>query len=1122
MKDARNPQEILGGRVFVGRDAELAELKTGFEDALSDQSRLFLISGEPGIGKTRLAEEIASYAVSRQAHVAWGRCWSGGGAPAYWPWIQIIRSCLRNVSAETLSLGAAAVEIARIVPEFGPVNSRVVDATVSRDDPEQAQFRLFESILHLLEEIARRRPLLMILDDLHDSDRVSLLLLRFAARELRSFRGMFVGTYRDREVSRSDVLSPIMAEVAREGSELILAGLREEDIARIIERGAGMRPGPALINNLHHTTGGNPLFLERVVRIVVAEGKEHAIQRLESGRLRIPTGLRDSIQRSLGTLPRETHGVLGVAAVIGNEFDLKVLGAVSGFQNEDLLDRLARAASDGIIVETGRIAPRYRFSHALIRGVLYEELPVSERGRLHARIGDELERLYRNSIEDRLGELAYHFLRAAPLESSEKAFNYSVRAGDAAFKLFAYDEAASHWRSALDLLQANAADAPARATLLERLGEATIATDVARGIEHLEQALLLYESCGRKDRVGELHARIGSALSIRSVIWNIPKAFEHLRKAEALLSEGPETEALGHLFVGLAQAAEHIVDIDQGLRASRRAMEIGQRLSNDRIWTNAAVQHGTYLMRRGRLADAKTLLDQAWERADRLDDGFSAAWYGGYYRLALWDGKEAEMWYRRELAKPRTAHAHFLREVLSNALAIALLLSGEIEEARQLVVNATVGLGKGLVCRFDGDWEQAESLFTYGLEQSRRAGTRDDEFNFLHCLGALFHERGQNREAESLLREAVEICPDGLHWQMAIRPYIALVYADMGRLEDARPHVDYCKKVLSDGEDWRVLAGHAAHAEAVICAADGRHGEAEDLFRKAVSVFRQYHVPWTEAEVYLYWGLHLRASNQIQAAIDKFDAALCVYERIGASARWVARVNSEKERTTGLASTVPGFTARSERPASGSLSDEVVLRKEGEYWTIIRGNKVLRLKAVKGLSLISTLVRYPNREFHVLDLEAGEAGGASLDGSEGKLADAEVSADLMVRMRGEDAGEILDDKAKNTYRHAILELKEELELAKQAGQETRAEEIEEEIDALVRQLREGFGLYGRARRAASTTERARLNVSRAIRAAIEKVSEGDLEFSKLLGSTIRTGTFCSYVPDPENPISWKL
>ncbi len=234
----------LSGSGFVGRDRELGELNTALEETLAGQGRIVMLVGEPGIGKTRTAQELASRAESRGAQVLWGRCYEEEGAPPYWPWVQPIRSYVQQCDPDQLrsEMGAGATPIAEIVPELGEKLPGLEQPPSL--EPEQARFRLFDAITSFLKNAAQSQPLMVILDDLHWDDKPSLFLLQFAAREMAGSRLLIVGTYRDVELSRQHPLSETLAQLSREPvfRRELLSGLNQEDSGRFIEATAGIHP----------------------------------------------------------------------------------------------------------------------------------------------------------------------------------------------------------------------------------------------------------------------------------------------------------------------------------------------------------------------------------------------------------------------------------------------------------------------------------------------------------------------------------------------------------------------------------------------------------------------------------------------------------------------------------------------------------------------------------------------------------------------------------------------------------------------------------------------------------------------------------------------------------------
>ena len=480
-----NVLDSLAGGVFVARQGEMGTLRAALEDCLSGRGRMVTLVGEPGAGKTRTAQELGTYSELRGALVLWGRCYEEEGAPPYWPWVQAISSYVSDREPEKLrsEMGTGAPVIAEIVPE---VHERLPDLEPAPQlqDPEQARFRLFNSITSFFKTASQNRPVVLILDDLHWAAGPSLMLLRFIARELSSMRLLLVGTDRDVELSRQHPLSETLAELTRQQSfqRLPLPGLSHDDVGRYIEVTAGITPPQGLVRSVHTQTEGNPLFVTEVVRLLVQEG-ELAPERLsarESWTISIPEGVQLVIGRRLNRLSKESTDTLAIASVIGREFGFDLLDLLIEDLSEDqLLEVLEEAVSARLIEELAHGVARYQFTHALVQGTLADELTRTRRVRLHSKIGETLEELYRDDTEAHAGELAYHFAQAQTRAASEKVVRYSVLAGQQAFKGYAYEEGIAYLQRALELLK-SLPDSPERTQqelmTLMTLGPALIAT----------------------------------------------------------------------------------------------------------------------------------------------------------------------------------------------------------------------------------------------------------------------------------------------------------------------------------------------------------------------------------------------------------------------------------------------------------------------------------------------------------------------------------------------------------------------------------------------------------------------------------------------------------------------
>jgi len=943
---------------FVGRSREMAELRAGLNDALAARTQIFLLTGEPGIGKTRIATEIAAEAASRGMLVVWGRCCEGAGAPPYWPMSQVARALIGG-GFDPERLGAAAPEIARLVGE-----STAVDAGApveAKDDAQQLRFRLFDAFATLVASSARERPLMIVLDDLHDADETSWLMLRFAVREIHDAPLTIVATYREVELRNSESMVRVISDLYRSGRQLPLAGLSEAEVAQVVAGGARCAPDEQFVSTLYRTTGGNPFFVTEVMRAMnlAADGTGNGASR--RAEFLVPESVRASIRARLSGLDATVRAMLSAAAALGIQCEGAVLERVTRLAPEEVLRVLDRAIAAGILAPDG--PGRYRFCHALIREVVYQDLDLSSRARLHAEIVCVLEDLYRSETAMHLDQIAYHAVAAAPGGSSDKAIRYTLAAGEAAFSAFAYERAAHHWQTALMLAERGPADPQRLAKILVRMGDAYSITefDHPRGIECIERAAKIYESIAMPVEGAHLHARLGMMFSLRSPAMNIPRAMVEYRQAELVLRSLPDSQSQIWLYTGLAQAATQALRTQEGLAASHRAMEIATHLGEESLWIRAAAHHSDHLFHSGRLAEASVLMNDARHRADRLDyfdGGFDTAWSGGYHPLALWDPREAQRWFERELARPRMAHALFQRRVLIQEIAFGYVFRGQLGRAKELLAESPRVVVEAFILLYEGNWERATTLLDESREAMRAVGSRDGETVYAYFQGLVCLAAGDLAGAEAMNQVTLVGAIEGPHIPYALNAHAqaALIAILRGRPDGARSHLARCREIIAGGEDFRGLFGRAALAEAMAAAAEGDHDAAERQFTSALEIFRRYDLPWDLAQTHHLLASALLAAGALSRAAEQFDAAQDIYQRHGAGAAWIDKVNASRGRSSGYRAVTSDQPAVSETgPAEG------VFRCEGDYWMIALGGVEIRLRNTKGLLYLAHLLARPGK-----------------------------------------------------------------------------------------------------------------------------------------------------------------
>jgi tetratricopeptide (TPR) repeat protein len=1085
-------------RIFVGRGREVVELSSSLDDAIAGRGRLFLISGEPGIGKTWLADEVARHAAERGLRVAWGRCWEGGGAPAYWPWVQVLRSLVVHADRTRVRPPLVTPEIGQLIPELSSETNRP-----SSSDPDKARFRLFDGVATMLKDAARTQPLILIFDDLHEADQDSLEMLKFVARGLRDSQIVVIGNYRDVEVRRSQMLSEAIAELLHDGDQIPLAGLAESEVARMVETRAALAPSASFVADLHRATAGNPLFVDGVVRVLIAEGKLAGAERLDLSGFKLPEGSRGAIHKRLAMLSADAQALLSVAAVIGQEFESGLLKRVSDLKVERLPDLLEEAVAAGLIVPLD--GSRHRFTHPLIREALYNESVAAERIALHRRIGDALEQIHTADLSHHLAELAHHYRQSRDLD---KAIGYLVRAGDSAAAKFALREAESCWEDALHLFEAEGGDPARHADLLVRAAILRFGRE-EQTVERLEQALAIYEKLEVRAKTVDLHIRLLEIFANNLVLMDHDRAGAHFRKAESLLVELPASESLADLYHHWAWLCIWRARIPPALEAAERSVELANQLNSPAMAARAEIVMGACMVGRGRLREGFERLERGWQQADAINDLIAGATVNAQFHLLnLGDQKDAMRWLVREISRPRNAESAFNESLYHPAQVSAFGAMGELGDVRRMMSEASnsessytvTGVGQHWLSFWDGNLEEAAAGPDAFIGIARHQGRAENVCNVGANVSQLYRLAGHYAKAEELLREGLSYSVPGGYIAMEImgRECLAHVLADTGRTDEAKRELARCREIMAAGEDWRGFAGLVEWSEAAIAVAEKRFDDADHHFALAIEIIRRHSWRTHEGPALCEWGCALLAAGHRDRALEKFDEAIELFRRVGVGQRWFDYVEAARQ------------PARSDKTSVAGQ-----LRKEGTYWTVSFGGETFRLKDSKSLRVIAHLIRNPGHRFHARELAALDSPNQPVAQHFDERVGATVSSDLG------DAGVVLDARAVAEYRRRLEDLRPELEEAERCNDLGRVSLLREEAEVLTAELAAGVGFQGRERRISSHSERARLSVFKNIRGAIEKIREANPALGRHLANSIKTGFVCSYSPDPANPVVWR-
>jgi DNA-binding SARP family transcriptional activator len=740
--------------IFVGRVDELAEAAAALDDALAGRGGLIFLVGEPGIGKSRLSEELLRNARALGALTLVGRCWEAGGAPAYWPWVQSLRSYIRSAPPVHLreELGSSAGELAQLLPELRELFPDVPEPPPI--DAESARFRLFEAVSTLIRTAASRQALVLVLDDLHAADESSLLLLRFLGRELGGSRVLVVAAARNVDPSPSDPLTAALTELAREPvtRTMLLRGLEVEDVRRFLELTTGESPDESLVTVLHEETEGNPLFVGEIVRLLSAEG---SLTGDAPPRIAIPQSIRDVIARRLRRLSGECLDLLTLASVLGREFSLGVLARAARVSEFDVLDTLDEAMRDRVVADVPGVPSELRFAHVLIRDTLYDDLTTARRIRLHRQAVQALEELYGEGSSGALAELAHHSIAGSDFE---RGVRYAHSAGDRALELLAYEEAARLYSTALEALElSQPGDDRTRCELLLALGDAQGKVgNTPEAKETLLAAAAIARSAGLSEHLGRAALGYGGRfpwLRAGSDLRLVPL----LEEALAGLGE-EESQLRVRLLARLAGALRDQPSLEPRTSLSREAVAIARRLGDADTLGYALVSLTTATWS-PEIEELVPYVDEVKRLAEETGDPermFQWGWLQHIVCMNLGDIAGAE-------------------EIGVTHRAVAWELKQRSQQWYSTVMRSLVPLIRG-------EFAEAEQLAEEALQIGQRAQGWDAAFSHCILLFAVRREQGRLEEVDELVRTSI----DEYAGYRSFRCLVPLIDCELGRIDDAR------------------------------------------------------------------------------------------------------------------------------------------------------------------------------------------------------------------------------------------------------------------------------------------------------------------------------------------------
>lgn len=1097
--------------VLIGRAHAAALVQGELDRTLGSHGGVVLVAGEAGIGKTALVRDVAAGARSRRAIVAVASSWEADGAPDHWPWVQLVRGLEQAATAEEWSAAHAAA---------GDGLSDLLGAapaTAGAKSGDELAFWRADAVTTLLVTLARARPVVVVLDDLHWADAASLELLAFVARHTWFEQLLVVGTYRDVEIDAADhPLRTHITALLGSATTVTLTGLEAAEVATLIERVAGEAPDDDLVAEVHRRTGGNPFFVEQMVRLGAIEGALSTV----------PPGVREVVEARLARLPVAVREVLGFAAAIGREFDQALLAEASGRDVDELAGLLAHALSARLV--TKRDATRLAFVHDLVRETLQFTADDATRRTHHAAIATALTERAERGEQSAPGVLARHAHLAVPEIPASVALGHVLAAAEDACARRVAGEVVDLFRRALELLDAS--EEVRRAGLLLDLGAAE------REAGDLVAARATFERV-----VAQARALDDARLLARAVLalhdLGIPDPgrdgtyeLDLIEDAQAALAAGgvPPGDPLAirvlaagsRLRAHLTRADDDVVD------ASRQAVDLARTAGDDETLGFSLLAHHDTIWAPGTAPQRAALAEEMSEVARRGGDtelGLQAALLTMVALLEQGEPAALDQADRLELSAERARSLRFRYLARSRRGTIATL-TGRFAQARTAIDSANAfgeelgevdrtRLGREqewLLALLEGDDTEVDRLLErYALED---AAVSD------HPLLLTAGWRGDVAQTRSRAAEVSVEAVDYPRMFTAARLCIQVEAAIASGRDEAADEVRAELEPLRDL--WAVVAGGGTVYGpyvfwlARLDAARQRWDDAVAGFEGARRAAERLGArPWSvEAGVRLAQTLVARGGpgdTDRSAALlaEVIDQATALGMRSAVTrARDLAAGLETRDGSDGPrepSHATEDDPSADDHSASGRpRGGHEEFRFDGQVWHLGFADRTVQVPDAKGLRDLHVLLGLPGQEVSVADLVNPEGGEVVRTGA---------------RLGG-DA--VLDARAKAEYRQRLTVLGEQIEQALDSGDDDRAAELDSERGALLDELRRTTGLGGRSRRLGDDAERARKTVTARIRDSLRRLDERHPELAEHLRASVSTGVRCSYRPARE--VRWQL
>jgi predicted ATPase len=903
---------------LIDRVEEMRLLREAVDRAVRGEGGVVFLHGEAGIGKTRLAREVGAYARLRGMQVLYGRCpalFRMDGVPPYVLWSEVIRDYLQTCAPEQLYkvIGYYPGEVCKLVPEAKQKLGTVPQSLPI--GPEQERDRLFEAVSQLVINISRESPLLVVLDDLQWTDQSSLLLLHYLARGIYRESLLLLGAYRDTDVDERHPLSPVLTELNRERllQSAVLKRMSFNEVSEMVKQILEQDDVPTEFCELvYDKTRGNPFFVEEVIKSLKEEEviyrEEDKWKIKEVAKIEFPKTVKSVIKARISRLDEDCQHVLTMASFVGNDFTFEALRAVTGFEEDKLLDLMEKMLKTGLVKERViRGQGVYSFADVIVRDVVHEEVSLLRHMKLHAAVGGALEKAYTGKIDEHLGELAYHFLEGG---DKDKALDYFAKAGEKAQRIYAPDEASSYFQNALELLEEKEGNLQEKANVTERLGDLTwwIGKPDA-GMEHWNNSLALWNQLSDKKRAANLHAKM--AYYFWNGIGDRGKASEHHRMALELFEKGPESVELASLYEDISHMFWRTGKSAESLSWAQKALELSRKLASSEVLVRCYNDLGTLNLKSGELEKASEYYEDGIKIA--LENNFVGDAITLYNNLCNLYGATGEFQKLFETARKGSELAKRVGALYGSTWLDSLLAEcyagiGEMEKAISIwedvlalakrtkhTVQISGALSSlGWCYEVLGEWDKSLQYLMEALNIAKKIGEYQFSGMATLILGELFMDMEDYAEAEKYFKEAITIyekAEESATLFFEAIPALSRLYLKTGEIKRSEELIEKTCEQAAKTKSKLILL-FAEMLKAMLLREQKNWEQSIEHFERSLQECKsvdaqKWHVIQFAELLYEYGLVYLERSEEgdREKALSLFNQALEIYERIGARKR---------------------------------------------------------------------------------------------------------------------------------------------------------------------------------------------------------------------------------------------